>query len=263
MSEVEKPVEEAIEAQEAAPQMSESEARARASGWVPEAEYTGTAKWRDHEDFNDRGELFAKIADTKRQAQAEIRRTQQAMQAHLATVRKAEYQRAIQEVRNELREAKREGDVDAEFAAQDKMAALDAQHRAEQAQLTQVVNIPAEPPAEFLDWKEKNSWYGPQNQAMTDFADNEGNRLMASGRGLTPAQILKEVEARVRSEFPQKFVNPNRERPGAVESSSRGSPKGESYQMTALETKIMNDLVKAKVLTKEQYIADLRAKAGR
>lgn len=246
------------------PEVSEAESRARAQGWVPKDEWNGEGKWRDAEEFLDRGELFAKMSDIKRSAQAEIRRTQQAFQVHLETVRKAEYNRALTAVRAELREAKREGDVDAEFAAEDKMRAIEAEHRAQQAEIAQMSQTHSnDPDPAFADWQSRNQWYGPQNPAMQTYADAVGRQIADQSRGsMSASEILKEVEARVRREFPHKFTNPNREKPGAVESSSRGSTKAEAYNLTPLERKIMNELVAAKVLTKEQYIADIKAKAG-
>lgn len=234
----------------------ESEVRARAQGWVPKDEWNGEGKWRTADEYNDRGELFAKI-DRQRREVDSLRKTQQAFQTHLETVRRTEYQKALVTLREEKRDALRDGDADAVIAAEDKMNALSEQRRVEQIQAQQAAVV-QEPHANFVEWQSRNQWYGPHNLAMADFADAEGRRLTAQG-SLSPDQILKEVETRVRKEFPQKFVNPNREKPGAVESSSRGTPKAESYPLTDMERRIMNQLVSAKVLTKEQYIADLKA----
>ncbi len=96
---------------------------------------------------------------------------------------------------------------------------------------------------------------------MKDFADNEGIRL--AQRGLPPAEVLKEVEAQVRKEFPEKFTNPNRSRPGAVEgTTNKGTSSKEVYALSDDERNVMTRLVKSGILTKEQYIADLKAAKG-
>ena len=238
------------------PQESEVETRARAQGWVPEAEWEGDkSKWRPADVFVDRGELFAKIERQRKELQ-EMRKTQAAFSAHLDTVRKSEFNRAYQLLKEEKKAAYQEGNPDAIMAAEDKMRALEEQARATQAIATPAISN--EPPPEFAEWQERNTWYNTTNRAMVDFADAEGHRLAAL-RTMSPEQILHEVEARVRREFPHKFTNPNRQKPGAVEGSgNRPANAKEDYPLTDEQRSVMNRLVRSGTLTKEEYIADLK-----
>ena len=240
------------------PQESESETRARAQGWVPKEEWSGAGKWRDAETFLDRGELFDKIERQRKDLQ-DLRKNQAAFASHLETVRKAEFARAMSVLREEKKAAYTDGNPDAILAAEDKMRALEAQAYAAQQQVVVQPQVSSEPPQEFIEWQGRNSWYSPSNRAMVDFADAEGHRLQAQG-GLSPQQILQEVETRVRREFPHKFTNPNRSKPGAVEASgNRPSNAKEDYPLTDDQRNVMNRLIRSGTMTKEDYIKDLKA----
>lgn len=241
-------------------EVNETEQRARAEGWVPKEEWQGEGKWRDAESFLDRGELFKKI-DAQRQEVRALRKTQESFNAHLKTVREAEFKRALQAIRAEKKAALVDGDPDAVILADEKMLALQEESRKLAAQEAVANTTPGEAHPEFQAWQSRNTWYSPTNRAMKDFADNEGIRL--AQRGLAPAEVLREVEAQVRKEFPEKFTNPNRSRPGAVEgTTNKGTSSKEVYALSDDERNVMNRLVKSGILTKDQYIADLKAAKG-
>ena len=98
---------------------------------------------------------------------------------------------------------------------------------------------------------------------MRKFADDFGTNL--ASQGLAPADVLKQVEQAVRKEFPHKFTNPNKEHAPSVEQ-SRGAGKTAGKETDSFlsdqERKVMNDLVRSGLLTKEKYIADLKAVKG-
>lgn len=243
------------------PEPSEVEVKARTMGWVPKEEWDGTGKWRDAEEFVDRGELFEKI-NSQRKKLKDLEDNQRAFTQHLNTVRKAEYSRALAAIRAEKKAALADGDADKLIEADEKLLAL-------QAHASQVEAAPAptssEPHAEFVAWQARNPWYSDSNRAMKAFADVEGMKYQAAVAAgeMTPAAVLREIEAQVRKEFPEKFFNPNRSKPGAVEATRGGSsPKGESYQLNEDEHRVMTRLVKSGIITKEKYIADLKAAKG-
>lgn len=243
-----------------APEVNDTEQAARAQGWVPKEEFQGQGKWRDAESFLDRGELFQKI-DAQRREVRELRKTQEAFNSHLKTVRDSEYKRALTTLREEKKNALVNGDADGVIAADDKLIALRSE--IDHAARTEAVQPQVDPevPQEFENWKTRNTWYNESNRAMKAFADVEGIKLAQSG--MKPAEVLKEIEAQVRREFPEKFTNPNRSKPGAVEAGAgRGTSGRESYSLSDDERSVMNRLVKSGTLTKEQYIADLKAAKG-
>ena len=115
---------------------------------------------------------------------------------------------------------------------------------------------------EWNAWQSRNSWYNTAPH-MKVFADQVGATL--AQRGMAPAEVLKEVEKAVRKEFPQKFTNPNKASAPDVDSGG-GKPKTVNKTddgfMNEQEKKVMNDLVRTGVLTKEKYISDLKAIKG-
>jgi len=241
---------------DAAPEVNEIEVRAREQGWVPKEEWTGEGKWRDAESFLDRGELFQKI-DTQRRKLRELEENQKAFGSHLKTVREAEFNRAMKTLLAEKKAALVEGDADAVILADEKLAAVRAEAtKAEFQHATQPVS--QEPHPEFVAWTNRNPWFN-NSAPMRAYAEAIGAELQAKGIS-DPREVLKEVESQVRKEFPQKFSNPNREKPSAIEgSSNKGANTKESYTLTDDERNVMNRLVKSGVMTKEQYIADIKA----
>lgn len=240
----------------AAPEVNETEQRAREQGWVPKDEWQGDGKWRDAEAFLDRGELFQKI-DAQRREVRELRKTQEAFNAHIETVRKAEYNRALATVRAEKKAALESGDPDALIQADDKLVALQIE-TAKQAQADARAQATGNPPVEFDTWKQRNTWY-TNDDIMKTYADTKGLEMAHSG--MEPNEVLKEVELLVRRKFPEKFTNPNRSRPGAVEAGAgKGTTaKADSYSLSDEERGVMNRLVKSGIMTKDDYIRDLKA----
>lgn len=242
------------------PDVSEIEAAARAQGWVPKEEWTGEGKWRDAESFLDRGELFQKIDQYRRETR-ELKKNQEAFASHLQKVRELEYKRALDTLRREKKEALVEGDPEAVILVDEKIAAIreqatrDSFEQASQPQRN-------EPHPDFVDWTNRNKWY-VTDEPMQAYADRLGAKL--AERGLPPSEVLKEVEAQVRREFPNRFTNPNRAKASAVEGST-ASPKTSSkdnFQLSPVQRQMMERLVKSGVMTKDQYIADLKALAER
>jgi hypothetical protein len=245
------------------PEYSEIEKQAMAQGWVPEDQFTGHGKWRTAENFLDRGELFAKIDEQNRRLKAG-EQTTQALKAHLEKVRKTEYARALADLRAEKKAALIEGDADAVINAEEKIDSLKEEQRQEEQREAIVArdNAPAQEPPEVIAWKARNSWY-TTDQAMKIYADQVGHELVLKGM-MSPEAVLAEVERRTRKEFADRFVNPNRAKAGAVEGggSKGGHTTKDSIQLTDEETRVMNRFVKAGVLTKEEYMADIKASRG-
>ena len=83
-----------------------------------------------------------------------------------------------------------------------------------------------------------------------------------------PDQVLKYVEGRVRKLYPDKFRNPNKDRPSAVEgrASTTASKSKEddnsSYPLTDDERRVMMSFVRQGIMTKDEYIKDLKRVKG-
>jgi len=98
---------------------------------------------------------------------------------------------------------------------------------------------------------------------MRDHADIIGQRYAAQHPNEDPEDVLKVVEKMVRQRFPQKFSNPNRMKPGAVSSSNTSSIKTvANFEMSEDEKRVMNTFVRTGVMSKEDYIAQLKLIRG-
>jgi hypothetical protein len=242
------------------PQYTDTERQAMAQGWVPKDQFTGTGKWRDAEEFLDRGQLFAKIDEQSREIKA-TKNVLEEFKKHHRKVAEVEYQRALAQLRQEKKTALLDGDVDRVLAIDDQIDATKTEQTAtiQQIERMQTTSVQDVPNPAFVAWVNRNQWY--QNEkAMKAYADTLGAELAQQGMR-NPTEILEEVERRTKKEFAHKFNNPNRSKPGAVDSGGTrtGGARADSFTLTAEETQVMNKLVRHGVMTKEEYIAEAKA----
>lgn len=246
-----------------APQVDPIEQRALEMGWRPKEEFEGDeVDFIDAKEFVRRKPLFEKIEHQSRELKA-VRRALDAFKEHYTTVQKTEYEKALRDVKAAQKQALTDGDLDKYHAlgeAKDQVEE-EARQALQAAEKIQVEEQPQTNPV-FAQWVNRNPWYASQ-QHMRVFADEVGLRLAQSG--LSPEEVLKKVEIEVRKEFPTKFRNPNKDGAPSVEGKvqtkgAKGS--AESVELTEQERQIMNTLVRGGHITKEKYLADLKAAKG-
>lgn len=241
-------------------EFSDTEKRALAQGWVPQDQYEGTGKWRDAEEFLDRGELFGKIDEQNRRIKAqEMTMTQ--LKKHYEDVRKNAYKEALVSLKAEKKAALLDGDADKVVEIDDRISdAKDEQRRIEAVAQAQPIVEQGPNPA-FVVWVNRNPWYN-SDRALQAFANAEADVIVAEGER-DPTKVLLEVERRVKKEFAHKFNNPNREKAGAVETGgNKGGQRKDSFQLSEDERRVMKRFVSAGVMTEAQYIADIRESRG-
>ena len=233
------------------------EQEAMESGWVPKDKFEGDEhKWVPADEFLRRGELFKKIEDQSKQLK-DVRKALADMAKLHSQVREVEYKRALDELKKQRKEALIDGDADAFEAVEEKIELV----KEEQATLKTKIDVPQETEGtshpEFQAWVAQNSWYNT-NEPMRAFADALGSQLSRSGK--SPSEVLREVAKAVREEFPKRFTNPNRDKPGAVESSQgRSRNTGSTFVLTDEERQIMNRFIRTGAIKDEkEYIESLR-----
>lgn len=231
------------------------EEKALEQGWKPQDEWEGEPDaWRPAKEFLDRGELFKKIDDQNRTIK-EFKRTLEEFSKHHAKVKETEYKHALEDLKRQKKEALLEGDADAVVNIDEKIDLVREAQRVPEPQ----VQAPQTNPI-FINWVQRNTWY-EANRAMRAFADRVGNEL--GSQGLSPTDILSEVERQVKQEFADKFNNPKRNAPSAVEGSvNKGPAKKDNFHLSDDERRVMQRFVRSGVLTEEQYIADLKKTKG-
>lgn len=242
------------------PTHSDIELRAMDMGWRPKEEFQGNEDdFIEAKEFVRRQPLFEKIETQSKQIKA-VSKALEALKVHYTRVEQAAVEKAITQMKVARKEALSDGDGD-------RFEVLDDEIKKAEGQLTQIEKIQKEPIVEETvdhpEWKaftSRNPWY-TNTGYMRKFADEVGTEL--AQRGMSPSEVLKEVEKAVRKEFPQKFTNPNKESAPDV-STSRSSTSnvkrnGDESKLSDSQRKIMNDLVRQGVLSKEEYIADLKS----
>lgn len=236
------------------------ELKALEMGWRPKDEFHGDdEEFIDAKEFVRRKPLFDRIEYQSKELK-NVKKALEEFKEHYSKVRETEYQRALDQLKAARKEALTSGDGDRFEAIDDQIKHVE-EAAAEVKAVANAQPASAGDPPEFAAWKSQNRWY-QKDADMTEFADSLGTGL--ARKGLPPEEVLRKVEASVRKQFPEKFTNKNKETAPDVESSKgRGSSSGgEAFTLNEQERKVMNDLVRQKVMTKEEYIRDLKKVKG-
>jgi hypothetical protein len=235
-----------------APKLTAIEQKAMEAGWVPEADWAGEPEqWRPAKEFLDRGELFKKIEDQNR-TMKDMKRALDDMKHLQAKTREVEYARALASLKSQKKQALEEGNADSVIELDDQIDLV----KTEQRKLEEGPAAEPQVAPEFTAWVDKNKWY-ETDPGMRGYADSLGRSLGV--KGLTPMQVLQEVEQAVRKEFPHKFTNPNRQKPGAVEGSVKGGKSTETYALSDIERQVMQRFLRTGAMkTEKEYIDSLK-----
>lgn len=247
-----------VETPESTPQVDPIETEAREQGWKPKEEYEGDpAKWRPAKEFVERGELFGKIDHMGKELK-ETRKALKMLQDHHTKVRETEYNRALTELKALQKKHLEEGNSDGYLETTELLTDLKAEQKAREVVQQ---NVPNQPDPRFINWVSANKWYEKDTE-MRKYADTLGAGYAASNPGIDPEEVLQYVTKEVRTRFSTKFVNPNREKPSTVEGASTGAANKSSFELTDDERKVMNTFVRAGVMSKEDYIAQVKQMRG-
>lgn len=246
--------------QQGEPEISPVEAKAREQGWVPKEDFHGDEhKWVEAGEFLRRGELFSKIESQNKELKA-IKDTLAQFKDHHNKVSDAAYKKALADLKTQKKNALVEGDADLVVEIDEQLA--EVKQRQVETQRAQQAPAPQEEHPEFVSFKQKNGWYD-SSRPMKAWADTRGLELREGG--MAPSEVLRTIEREVRQEFPARFENPNRNRPGAVESSAqRGTRTGtESYNPNEIEQKLAKQFVREGLYKNvNEYYKELQAMNG-
>ncbi len=236
------------------------EAEAREQGWRPKEEYEGDPnKWRPAKEFVERGELFGKI-DTLGRELKETKKALKMMQEHHSKVKETEYKRAVDELKQLQKKHLEEGNSEGYLETTELLTDLKAEQKAREVLQTQAPQQTVDP--RFTAWVDSNKWY-TKDAEMRQYADVIGMGYAQTNPNLDPEDVLQYVAAQVKVRFKDKFENPNRTKPSAVEGSGSASPaKGDKFELTDEERRVMNTFVRTNMMTKEEYIAEVKRMRG-
>ena len=240
------------------PQTNSYEDQAKEQGWKPKEEYEGDPdKWRPAKEFVERGELFSKI-DSMGKDLKETRKALKMLQEHHSKVKETEFKNALTELKALQKKHLEEGNSDAYLETTELLTDLKTEQKAREIVTEQT---PQTPDPRFLTWVGENKWY-EKDREMRDYADTLGAGYAQRNPNLEPEEVLQYVTAQVKNRFKDKFVNPNRSKPNSVEGASAPAANKGSFELTEDERKVMNTFVRAGVMSKEEYIAQVKAMKG-
>jgi len=243
---------------EATPQADSYEEQAREQGWKPLDEYEGDkTKWRSPKEFVERGELFGKI-DSMGKELKETRKALKMLQEHHSKVKETEYNNALRELKTLQKKHLEDGNSDGYLETTELLTDLKAEQKAREVVQE---GKPNQPDPRFIQWTAENKWYQADPE-MRNFADAVGLGYAQQNPSLDPEEVLMYVTTQVKSRFKDKFVNPNRAKPSSVEGNSTPASKKGSFEMSEEERKTMNTFVRAGVMSKDDYINELKKMKG-
>ena len=239
------------------------EQQAKEQGWKSKDEFQGDpGQWRPAKEFIDRGELFGKI-DTLGRELKETKKALQMLQEHHSKVREVEYNKALQELKTLQKKHLEEGNSDGYLETTELLTDLKAEQKAREVineQATQQEQPSVDP--RFVTWVSRNIWYEKDDE-MRQFADAIGTGYAKVHPDTNPEEVLKYVSAQVKARFPHKFKNPNRDNPGTVGTSdTSNTSNSKSLQLSEEEKRVMNTFIRNNVMTKEEYLIELKKTKG-
>lgn len=234
-------------------------------GWSGKEEWKGEpGDWLDAPEFilKAAGEVLPSMRKSLEKANEEIKGLKAAVKTSIQHVNKARqegYEQRSRELQAELAQYAAAGDVENVKSVTQDIVALEKEVR----ETPEGDEAPGNP--DFDAWREANPWFG-QDRAMTAACAAIGEEVLAEG--YTGKAQIKEVDRRIREEFPHKFAkptNPNRNGPAAVEAPTTGArARGKSFSDMPREHQDMClDLMKqSKSITKENYAKEYFASEG-
>jgi len=239
---------EEVTAPEATQADPEVESRAREMGWSPKEEWRGAPeKWVDAETFVKKGETLlpiVKAANRKLEAKVEeLTGILKDMTASQAKRERAAVEKAIAEREAKRDEAIEAGDVKAVKAIEKEIKELEE----EKPEAPKKAAAAADPA--ITAWVEQNPWFG-KDAKMRAFATELHGELLRDEPDLSITENLKRVRKEVEKRFPEKFENPKRTAPNAVEGGgSGGGGTAGGWDTLPDDVKAMGDrLIKAGVV---------------
>src|SRR5690606_1081142 len=226
-------------------------------GWKPRDQYEGDpTKWRSAELFLELEPFYKRIESQSKQLKNYEKTVKQIAQ-DMKTVREQAYKKALSDLRAERKNAMQEGDYDRVELLEERMDLLkeEQQRQAIQAEVSHAEDDVD--PSVFVEWTKRNTWY-ERDSGLKDWADARGLVLFQQGKD--KMEILQILEREAKHKFPEKFTNPNRERPGTVTATGRKTTAAKAVEqnMTDAERRIMENILRVTPgLTKEQYLKEL------
>src|SRR5574343_1234698 len=172
-------VKQEVQQQVSAPEYSPAEELAMSRGWLPKEEWEANPdnagkKWRDAEEFLERGELFDRIHQLNRKT-AQTEQALNNLSKHHKRVYESAYNKAMRDLKAQRSIAIREGDGDMLNAVEDQMEAVKKQYEEDVQNVEASVPKAGEagPNPQFVAWVNQNPWFMTHPEVRA-YAEIEG-----------------------------------------------------------------------------------------
>ena len=202
-------------------EISEAEKQARALGWRPKTEYSGS-HFVEADEYVRRQPLFERIEKQSKEVR-ELKDMQRKTMENMAQIRKEAYDKAIKDLEFKQQQEVSEGNLQAFNESKTQIQRLQIQQMQDPVINAQVPTIEPEPvklSPELLDFQKKNGgWYNGDNREnlkmklAADTVDNFLIRQAQVDQGLdfntqpriNVSEHLKAIETEVKRLFPNRF----------------------------------------------------------
>lgn len=247
---------------ETPPEETPEQARARQDGWCPKEEWRGDPdKWVDAKTFNQRGELFGTIKSLKQELEA-VKKGNQTLLQHHEQLRKAKHEELLADLREKRRQAVEEADTESFEQYDRKIKEAETQPVDDKPEPEPEQNQAPELPQEVLDWHKENQWFKTEGEPdeKTEFMVFKQQQYVQ--RGLSPKEALEKATNDVKRTYAHEFENPNKDRPGTVESGVRESGSKKSItarDLPAEYQRAYQEIKRVSGMSLEDYVKDLKA----
>ncbi len=232
--------------------------KAQKDGWTDKDAWVEAGKdpdqWVDAKEFVSRKPLYDRNRELKRELKAERERTEKVAQ-YAAKAGETARRQVLAELEAERLKAVEVGDTD---------GFLDVEKRIKEAEkeyplppTEERASVAEEIPAPVKDFADRNAKWFEKDKPMTVFMVESTKEYTAAGKSLDEA--LKLAEADVKREFSHKFINPNKERPGAVGSSNKEArPNTVTHADLSPEQKQVWSVLKKTGMSIDGFVAGLK-----
>jgi len=230
--------------------MADTEVEAKKMGWVPKEQFRGDeAKWVDDETFVERGknmipllkENIERMSTKYGAVENELRELKKTTGEFIEFSKQSEeraynrakkqYEKEIVALKAQQKQAVAAGDTATYEHLEQKMESLEPPEKPEikvETKTEKQTDTPVETP-ELKAWKADNPWF-LTDKKMAKFAIAIEEDVASENPGKSQVELLKIITNEVKTRFPDKFKNPNREKgdsvdTGSSESRTKGSKK--------------------------------------
>jgi hypothetical protein len=236
-------VEAAENIEQEAPQVNETEEKARRVGWVPKEEFRGDPdRHVTAAEFLARSESLMpllrrdndKLHKRVQEMEGILRETRDAQKEFLEHAGRAE-QRAYEKAKAEWQARAEAAAANADQAGvRHAITQMDALERPIKPQ--PVETKPAGDPV-IQDWISRERWF-QKSEALKGYAMETFGDIERDHPGMSMEEMLAETKRRTMDRFPEKFgINPRRDAPAAV-----GSPTGRSAPAVKANARVFSNL---------------------